>query len=202
MQEMQDMPDDTTRLRSKFAGRVAARGLMSADVQSAIPKLAGLDLGGVTAVVVESLYVSGVTGVLMPQAVGIKTQDLLTAVKAASMDVANAYHRAGGALTAKGYRTPQEIAEMLYWRWTHDVPAPVPVSKKVDDGLTEEERRSRYALAAQAVQDQVRAMSLVYPYSITEEQLELLCVRAAHAAIRTFDNPNEYIHKRAHGTLD
>lgn len=202
------IPGRENLLEARFTGRVAANGLLSKDVQTWIPKLAQLDLPAVTRVVVDAMRVSGVAGIKLPPPAGNKTPELLEHVRFVAVSICDAYHRAGGVLTARCYRTVGELAELLYLNWCEQVPPPIEVSWLLDKNVDAEEKAQRLTLCAQAVRDVLLAHAQTEDRDgtkflvLSDDLLEHFCVKAAGTTVRVFDDPNGYVHTRAHGSLD
>lgn len=187
---------------SSAVGVIKAYGLYSKEAQHYVRRLAERGEPGIAAMAVaRCLLDAAYTTREVPEAGGMRTRDLVIAVKAAIHDVA---HRYGdrGVLVAKGFIRVFDLENMIFMLWTQDFRPPVPVTVDLAAEKTAEEVNERLALAAQEMLDVITARfgyNGTGDFVIGSAKLEGFCKTSARAMFDAFQRPNEFVHERLHG---
>ncbi len=163
------------------------------------------------------LLYEGVKVGQIPRPVGMQTKELVSFAEEMINQIASDYNSIGGALTAKGYASVQELSTEMLNLWLNSFTPEIPTTVDLEKGLLEEELNARLALTAQALLDEISERVKNYDkdevlrhvkngaaeavLEIEVGSLEALCMKAARQMLWAFQNPNEAAHRKAHGEL-
>jgi hypothetical protein len=193
---------------SALGGVLRAKGALAAEVQRIIR--AHCEKGnaaGVTVILAEYLLSSGMSRGEIPLNAGIRTGELLERAEEAILRIVNAYHDAGGVLTARGFVSILGLAAEMAKQWISGFAAPIPVETVIKGTLSDPEIQDRLTVVALKVRQLLLSEGDLRggmtddtcdALELKVEDLEGICRRAAIAMFLAFQNPNEANHEIIH----
>lgn len=193
--------DTRTKVQGVVGVLKAEPGLFGSRSQRLVKKLC--DTGSLLEVrwaVAMVLLGAGMARGSIPANAGKLDTDLQDRCRKACEEVVEEYTREGGVLTAKGYALISEVVSDMLKQWSTDFVAPIPVSARLVDTVSDEEFNARFSLAVQLSVKILLEDNRVGSIQIVPDELEGMVRKVVRATLRAFEAPNEVNHELIHGT--
>lgn len=194
---------------SALVGILAAHSPLSATAQAAVRiQVDAGHLDDITHALAHALLQRGIHAGEIPANSGDITK--IDTIQTACVSAVRRYTEGGGLLTAGGAVPQWRLAAKMVTLWRNEFSAPIPVTRKLSQGLSEEEILSRLSVSVLYCQQEITRRVKLFDgvaltkdgeaegYFVRKEEMEILLGVLAAKALEAFDDPNTVNHKLIH----